>query len=69
MINYNKQMLRIVIIISVLACLILILFVSPKSDLELGREIFRGFVEGNQAFEKYVDWENLKAVGIDAGEV
>jgi len=69
MINDNKQMLRIIIILFTLTCLILFLFVSPKSDLELCREIFKGFVEGNQTFENYVDWENLKAVGIDAGEI
>ena len=62
----TKQTLGI-ILISLAVIFIIFLRAKPKNDLELCRDIFWGFVEGRQSLQNYIDWEHLRALGLDVG--
>ncbi len=62
----NKQILG-VVLISLAVIFIIFLRVNPKNDVELCRDIFRGFVEGTGSMQNYIDWAHLKALGLDVG--
>lgn len=38
-----------------------------ETDTQLARRIFNGLCSGNRGVEKLIDWENLKATGVDVG--
>lgn len=62
----NKQILWIVLI-SLTVIFLVFQRVKPKNDVELCRDIFRGFVEGDRSSQNSIDWERLKALGYDVG--
>ncbi len=64
--NEYKKVLGFVLIILALI-LAVYLYRQQPNDIELCRGIFQGFVEGKQDMEKFVDWEHLKALGLDVG--
>jgi len=37
-------------------------------DVQVARKIFNGLCKGEKNVERYIDWENLKAVGVDVGK-
>ena len=39
----------------------------PKGEVSFCRNIFKGLTEGRQSIQKSIDWENLKALGLDIG--
>ena len=36
-------------------------------DVEFCRSVFRGLAHGRAAVQQHIDWEHLKAVGVDVG--
>jgi len=43
-------------------------FIRMKSaDIDFCRRVFSDLVKGSYAVQKFIDWENLKAMGIDVG--
>ena len=56
--------------IAVIALVILgIIFLFPRGNPEVNlcRSVFSGLVRGDYAAQKFIDWNNLKAVGVDVG--
>lgn len=46
----------------------LVFFLRVKTDdIDLCRAVFSGLVKGRYGVQKYIDWENLKAVGVNVG--
>jgi hypothetical protein len=62
----NKQILGLALIFAGIIFAIF-LFGSQKDDVSFCRDIFRGFVTGSQSLQGYVDWQHLKALGLDVG--
>lgn len=38
------------------------------NDVQLARRIFQGLASGNQGVQDLIDWEVLKAIGVDVGK-
>lgn len=49
---------------------IVLLFVLRLSQGEVAfcRNVFRNLVNGSQSAQRHIDWEHLKAVGVDVGK-
>lgn len=39
-----------------------------ETDVQLTRRIFNGLCQGNQSVQNLIDWEKLKAMGVDVGK-
>lgn len=62
----NLQILGLIFIFGIIIFLILS-FGIKKNDVDFCRDIFKGLIEGRESVQKFIDWGNLKAIGIDVG--
>lgn len=62
----NLKILGPVLIFGVIILLALF-FVTGKNEVTLCRNIFKGLIQARQSVQKYIDWENFKALGLDIG--
>ncbi len=58
------------LLVSILGVIIIFFIFSlgiPKGEVSFCRNIFKGLTERRQSIQKLIDWENLKALGVDIG--
>lgn len=57
-----------VFVIGVIGLLFIAGCTGRETDTQLSRRILNGLCSGNQRVQGLIDWEKLKAVGVDVGE-
>lgn len=57
------------VILGIIAIVLFFAFgwVKTRDDIEFCHQIFSGLIKGSFSVQKLIDWENLKAVGVDVG--
>ncbi|MBU1905756.1 MAG: hypothetical protein KJ923_02005 [Candidatus Omnitrophica bacterium] len=65
----KKEHLIILGVVLIFAVAVILIFSSgKKNDLDFCRYVFKGLIQGDQAMQKYIDWENFKGLDIDVGK-
>jgi len=63
----DAPILEYTVLAAVIAVSLLFIFQVKTRDVNFARSVFSGLVNGRGGIEKYIDWEHLQGVGIDAG--
>jgi hypothetical protein len=63
----ENQILEFSVLAAVIFAFVLFIFQIRTGDINLCRAIFSDLTNGRYGVQKYVDWENLKGLTIDAG--
>ncbi len=62
----NLQLLGFALILGIIIFLIFS-FGIRKNDVDFCRGLFKSLIQGSQSAQKLIDWESLKAMGVDVG--
>jgi len=65
----NIQFALYIFIFLVATLLIILFWGREKNDVELCRDIFNGLLSGRQSVQKFIDWDNFNALGLDMGSL
>ena len=73
MIGLNKDkkdipVLEYTILVAVIVVFLLFIFQLKTQEVNFSRSVFSGLANGRLGIGKYIDWEHLQGVGINAGE-
>ncbi|MFC1805257.1 hypothetical protein ACFLZ3_05490 [Candidatus Omnitrophota bacterium] len=66
--KYYPGRLEYVIVVALVIAGVLFFTGRERKDVDFCRLMFSRLISGRQSVEKFIDWENLKAVGSDVGE-
>ena len=56
-----------IFIIGIISIINLFGCAKMETDLQFSKRVFEGLCNGNQWVQKSIDWEHLKAMGVDVG--
>lgn len=65
----QKENVKILAVIGIIALAVFLIssFGIRKDDITFCRWVFKSLTSGKLSVEKYIDWEKLKAMGVDVG--
>jgi hypothetical protein len=65
----NTQLLVFILIVFLIVISIIFIFSSGKSEVRLCQQVFLGLLTGRQSVENFLDWENIKVIGLNVGKL
>jgi hypothetical protein len=63
----NPPVLEYTILAAIIIAAILFIFQMARGDIDVARAVFKDLVNGRYGVQRYIDWEHLQGLDINAG--